>query len=289
MGSTPSTPSDGNGSAPQPSGSDTGATSGVIGALFGFYGEGEGGETPPADAHSLSPSSSDPANPGQTVQQNPAPDLPGGGDDDDGNDLGVLDGPLVTPTEFVTAARHMLYNTLLRGLSQGIDVNVTANIPRVPQGTALWCGLRHREIVELLLAQPGIDVHREVLGEPPIYQAANNGLVHTTRLLLEAGADPDAVFQAGHTCVLGGACFNGSVEIVKLLLEYGANLDGSIEGRSPMDLLMSRINGKGSMAGSEAHLEIKALLEAEADARNSVPMARYFAVMRELTDHDWLT
>jgi ankyrin repeat protein len=64
--------------------------------------------------------------------------------------------------------------------------------------------------------------------------------VELTRIVLEAGADPNARQQAGYTA-MHEAALNGNIELVELLLQHGA--DPSVandEGVTPIELARSK-------------------------------------------------
>jgi ankyrin repeat protein len=73
------------------------------------------------------------------------------------------------------------------------------------------------------------DVHtKDAFGNPPISVAAVRGRVDEITLLLDAGADINAVGEHGYTA-LHEAVEQGHYDIVKLLLERG--VDKSIENQ----------------------------------------------------------
>ena len=67
-------------------------------------------------------------------------------------------------------------------------------------------------------------MRRSRLGVTPLYLAAANGNPDMLRLLLEVGADPNAVDQAGET-ILMTAVRSGNLDAVTLLLDRGAVVD----------------------------------------------------------------
>jgi ankyrin repeat protein len=77
-----------------------------------------------------------------------------------------------------------------------------------------------------LLVDYGADVDEQSgdRGTSPLMEAAGTGQVSTTRLLLEAGADPDMVSHYGQTATILAAS-EGHAETVKLLLEWNARTD----------------------------------------------------------------
>jgi uncharacterized protein len=87
------------------------------------------------------------------------------------------------------------------------------------------------------------------LRNQPIHAAAASGSDEIVQLLLDAGADPNAV-QAGQWTPLHAAAEKGHAHVVRLLLERGAQPDAqSISGATPRSLA----EGKG-------HAEVVALL-----------------------------
>ena len=85
----------------------------------------------------------------------------------------------------------------------------------------------------------------------PLHSAAASRSTSTSRLLLEAGALPDAR-QTGGYAPLHEAALHGDVELIELLLDHGASADvRDDEGRTPADL-----------ARAEGHDEIANRLEA---------------------------
>ncbi|GAA0279539.1 hypothetical protein LNAOJCKE_1900 [Methylorubrum aminovorans] len=66
-------------------------------------------------------------------------------------------------------------------------------------------------------------------GDSLLMLAAYNGQAAATRVILEAGGDPELANDRGQT-PLAGAAFKGDAEIVRLLLEHGAQVDGAGDG-----------------------------------------------------------
>ncbi|VUC27251.1 unnamed protein product [Clonostachys rosea] len=72
--------------------------------------------------------------------------------------------------------------------------------------------------------------------ETPLSYAVRGGDLHLATLLLDSGANPNAIFLHGHTA-LGNACRAGAFEMVKLLLAYGAQYNpGSNPVSTPLQL-----------------------------------------------------
>jgi ankyrin repeat protein len=85
----------------------------------------------------------------------------------------------------------------------------------------------------------------------PLHSAAASRSTATSRLLLDAGAAPDAQQVGGYT-PLHEAALHADLELIELLLQHGAHVDvRDDEGRTPADL-----------ARSEGHDDISKQLQA---------------------------
>ena len=72
----------------------------------------------------------------------------------------------------------------------------------------------------------------------PLHSATAGSHTELVKLLLEHGADPNALQEGGFT-PLHAAAQNGDVETIRTLLFYGADADAkSDEGRTPLDYAM---------------------------------------------------
>lgn len=115
-----------------------------------------------------------------------------------------------------------------------------------PLGLAAFFG--HPEAVRILLAG-GSDVAataRNAMKVQSLHAAAAAHNPVSVRLLLEAGADPNAVQQAGYV-PLHEAAGKGDMALAELLVAHGARTDArSDEGQTAAD--MARANGHVSMA-----------------------------------------
>jgi ankyrin repeat protein len=119
-----------------------------------------------------------------------------------------------------------------------------------PLGLAAFFG--HPDVV-VLLVERGADVdavaRNEQVRTTALQAAAASGDNESARLLVEAGADVN-VAQPGGFTALHAAAANGNEELVALLLEHGADRSARLDdGRTPADL-----------AASAAHAEVAALL-----------------------------
>ena len=81
------------------------------------------------------------------------------------------------------------------------------------------------------------------------------------RLLLEAGAEANAVESAGQTAIFGAAT-NGWNTVVQLLADHGADLEHKdAAGNNVVDAAMGRAGRFGRGSGGEEHVETAALIE----------------------------
>jgi ankyrin repeat protein len=91
-----------------------------------------------------------------------------------------------------------------------------------PLGLAAFFG--HEDAVRLLLARganPNLSA-RNAMRVAAIHAASAAGSLPIARALVEAGADVNAVQQAGFT-PLHAAAMSGRLDLVKLLLDHGAD------------------------------------------------------------------
>jgi ankyrin repeat protein len=104
-----------------------------------------------------------------------------------------------------------------------------------------------QEAVEYLGIQLTAVNQRGHFGNTPLKVVAVRGDLHAARLLLDAGAEVNAVNEDGFTA-LHHAASHGHTEIVALLLERGAFLEArNADGRTPLEL--ARLLGKHDVVG----------------------------------------
>jgi ankyrin repeat protein len=106
------------------------------------------------------------------------------------------------------------------------------------QPLGLACFFGHLDLARFLLEQ-GASVNSASANDArvmPLHSAAAAQNVAIARLLLAAGADPNAVQTDGFT-PLHSAAQNGQLEMIELLLEHGARSDSrTVNGKTPLAL-----------------------------------------------------
>lgn len=138
--------------------------------------------------------------------------------------------------------------------------------------TALhWAPDRKRhgsEIASLLLDKGAeIDARTDLLGETPLHRAvtAEDGAV--VALLIERGADPNAMRSEGRAPMHDAAAY-GKSEMVRLLAEKGAKVDlATPGGDTPLHLAVANI---ASVSSSFEVVQILLLKGAKVSARNDL-------------------
>ncbi len=115
-------------------------------------------------------------------------------------------------------------------LARGASVHETPSQPnsRLMGDSLLWYALHfgHKDLIVPLLGA-GANVNAHHGDTTPLVEALGQG-AETVKLLLDRGADPNAIVGAGQTPLILAAQ-TGNVEATRLLLEHGAKVDG--EGR----------------------------------------------------------
>ncbi len=106
-------------------------------------------------------------------------------------------------------------------LAQGADINTDG-----PDGTPLHLAIRFGHVAmvrKLVAAGADVNVVSFHVGVPPLVLALHHRTesMKLTKMLLEAGADPNGTGRSGRT-VFHGLAWGGSLDFADLLLAYGA-------------------------------------------------------------------
>lgn len=114
-----------------------------------------------------------------------------------------------------------------------MEVNVKENC--TPLLFAARTGLT--EIVALLLERGANKEAVDSLAWTPLHWAIRNGHIAVVSLLLSSGANIEAVTQDGHTALHWAAKYR-HLEILTLLLDIGANMEAAskVEGLYPFSM-----------------------------------------------------
>lgn len=100
---------------------------------------------------------------------------------------------------------------------------------------------RGAEVVRLLLERGADARARSKTGDSSLMEAAIRGDVAAAMLLLDHGAEVNAVDHRGYTPLLLAAQYDGdSPELVRLLLDRGAQIDAVAEGETALSLAARR-------------------------------------------------
>lgn len=155
---------------------------------------------------------------------------------------GVPDAPdLATPAPpdgrtLHTAVGYLDFDHLRRLLASGVDVDQRDRSGRTPLQTLMRSAKADErgEALEILCAA-GADLEaRDENGLTPLHNAASDGQLRFAQILLEGGADPNALRESDATTPL--SLGRSKPEIVKLLL--GAGADPEFPPEAPQSVLM---------------------------------------------------
>lgn len=145
---------------------------------------------------------------------------------------------MVALTVFEAAATGRLVHLISNLAHQPELVNAYSDDGFQPLGLAAYFG--KKEAVEYLL-KAGAQVNtpsKNSLGVTPLQSAVAGDHLEITRLLLEAGANPNVREQSGYT-PLHAAAQNGNIEIVRSLIFGGADLEAiSVKNEKPLDMAL---------------------------------------------------
>lgn len=139
------------------------------------------------------------------------------------------------------------------------------------------------EETALFLINHGVSVHFDQYGEPynyfPLWHAAANGWMKTCELLLEKGADINAIYDTPTETPptpLAVAAYNGQDKIEELLLARGADIQTKDNWKWNTALHYAML---GAISGKNARKNPNWLAQAHAEG------TRYKEVLNVLTNH----
>ncbi len=118
------------------------------------------------------------------------------------------------------------------------DLPAILNATDTSGATALHAAAHkgHAQIVQFLLAQPGIDpCPKKNEGETPLHMAAANGQYDAVAALLRHRPGAIDLQDADGETALHGAIFNGQIAVFELLLDHGADINlPAMDGYTPL-------------------------------------------------------
>ena len=169
-------------------------------------------------------------------------------------------------TPLMTAALRGSVADLDKLIAGGANVNVATRSGI----TALMCAVSHPAAISRLLAAGADPSARAASGHTALVLAAGyDGARESVRLLLERGADTNAIVTQGivpAATALTRAAMRGDTATAKLLLEHGASLDSNAgPQRIPVALFISVFQGDSEM------VEFLLAHGASVDARLDLP------------------
>ena len=156
--------------------------------------------------------------------------------------------------EWCQALENGSSEEVARLAAQGVDVNRHIRDRHGMDMTPLAIVARRGDAsVALVLLQAGSGLEGPLPEDVPLYWAAGRGNAGFVKLLLDWGADPNAVFVDGGTSA-HIASDHGHAEALRVLLEYGA--DPSIRdlgGRTSLERAHDQlVSARGSVAAGYA-------------------------------------
>lgn len=136
-----------------------------------------------------------------------------------------------------------------------VDYN-PGDMDRVFEGwTALHQCVREDkdELLKILANAPGVKLEmKDGDGETPLFVAAGNANPRALQVLVDAGANPNAVGNDGWSAIMM-AVRDARIENIEVLMKAGANIDigQDMFGRRAVDLAMHFASGQGGVRMEE--------------------------------------
>lgn len=133
----------------------------------------------------------------------------------------LLQADPVSEDQLRQAAYEGVQSMVRELLGQGVNVNAVDAEGRTALDFAAFNG--HLEILkDLLKAGAVVDV-RDSMGRTPLMYASTGPFPESVLLLLENGADPNAVDSDEHFSAVMHAAAEGHLEVVRILIDHGAD------------------------------------------------------------------
>jgi Ankyrin repeats (3 copies)/Ankyrin repeat len=147
-----------------------------------------------------------------------------------------LDNPLVWPLLLAPYLLHSLIRLLFR--SSTPQVPETSSLEQAVSGGSV-------ETIKSVIAK-GMDINAiNILGQTPLHLAAENGNGDAVQLLLDNGAEVDAVAIDSGCTALHYAASLGHVDLCELLVRHGANPDAqTVSLETPLHLAVASGHSK---------------------------------------------
>lgn len=180
----------------------------------------------------------------------------------------VKDKMLIVAANMIDEEKAIDYSKFLLGMGANINGEIDGESPIYAATRDIMNGETDL-VAAKWLVENGVYVNgRDYIGWTPLLQAAEHSDLEYVKLLVEKGADVNAITDSDRDCdkssVLSLACDYSSLEIIKYLIEKGAKIDvRPPDGRTPLICACDRL--KKEEEGREVDI-VKYLLEMGADA-----------------------